>query len=322
MTEDAKRLTTLSNINTARPLVREHLHHTPFVSSSAINQIVGVDLRFKAELFQKTGSFKPRGIMHKIAQLSDEEKQHGVITVSAGNAAQAVAYSATQLGIKSTVIMPANAVESKAKATHDYGARLILHGGMKDLFPKMREIQAAEGQVLVHPFDDLHVIAGHGTLGLELLEDGPTPDVVIVPIGGGGLISGIAAAIKLTNPAVHVVGVEPYGDQAMTLALAAGQPVPVEHIDTIADGLAAPFAGEHTLPHVQAFVDEVVLVDEDQIAQAMRMVMERCKIMPEPAAAASFAALLFKKVDVPEGSNVICVLSGGNVDMALFKRIF
>ena len=320
--EDKQKLVTLDDIRAARSLVREKLHHTPFVSSSGLSQMVDMDLRFKAELFQKTGSFKPRGIMYKISQLTDEEKQRGVITISAGNAAQAVAYAATQLGIKSTVIMPEHAVESKANATRAYGARLILHGTMKDLMPKMREIQDAEGQILVHPFDDPLIIAGHGTLGLELLEDGPTPDVVIVPIGGGGLISGIASAIKLTNPKVRIIGVEPEGAQALTVALAAGHPVPMEKLDTIADGLAAPFAGDYTLPHVQAFVDEVVLVNDAEIAQAMRLIMERCKILPEPAAAASFAALLYEKTPIPKQSKVICVLSGGNVDMALFKKIF
>ena len=315
-------ITTLSNIKAALPLVRKNLHRTPIVSSSALSDMTGVNLRFKAEMFQKTGSFKPRGIMNKISSLSDEEKQRGVITVSAGNAAQAVAYSAAQLGIQSTVIMPEKAAQSKADATRGYGARLILHGTVKDLFPKMREIQAAEGQTFIHPFDDLHVIAGHGTLGLEILEDGPLPAVVFVPVGGGGLISGVAAALKLTNPAIRIIGVEPVGAPGMTNALAAGEAQPLETVDTIADGLAAPFAGNHCLRHVQAFVDEVVLVTDDEIAQAMRLIMERCKLVAEPAAAASFAALLTQKTTVTPGSQVVCVLSGGNVDLALLKRIF
>ncbi len=315
-------LTTLYDIHAAQPLVRENLHRTPIISSTALSDMTGVNLCFKAELFQKTGSFKPRGIMNKISSLSDAEKQRGVITVSAGNAAQAVAYSATQLGINSTVIMPEKAVQSKADATRGYGARLILHGTVKDLFPKMREIQAAEGQTFVHPFDDLHVIAGHGTLGLEILEDGLMPDVVIVPVGGGGLISGVAASLKLSNPAVRVIGVEPVGAPGMTNALAAGESQPLETVDTVADGLAAPFAGDHCLRHVQAFVDEVVLVNDDKIAQAMRLIMERCKLVVEPAAAASFAALLTQKITIAPGAQVVCVLSGGNVDLNLFKRIF
>ncbi|MBZ0300025.1 MAG: pyridoxal-phosphate dependent enzyme, partial [Anaerolineae bacterium] len=281
-----------------------------------------LDLRFKAELFQKTGSFKPRGILNKINSLTDEERKRGVISISAGNAAQAVAFSAARLGIPATVVMPENAVQSKADATRGYGARVILHGTAKDLLPKMQEIQAAEGQIFVHPFDDLHVIAGHGTLGLEILEDEPAPDYVLVGVGGGGLISGVAAAIKRTNPAVKVIGVEPEGAPGMTRSLQENAPHHLDSVNTIADGLAAPFAGDHCLRHVQAFVDQVVLVSDDEIIQAMRLIMERVKVVAEPAAAAGFAAVLTHRVDLPKGSKVVCLLSGGNVDLSLFKRIF
>lgn len=315
-------LTTLDDIIAAQPLVREYLLQTPIVTSQGLNVLTGMNLHFKAEMFQKTGSFKPRGMLNKINSLSDEEKRRGVITVSAGNAAQGVAFAAAKLGIAATVVMPENAVQSKAEATKGYGARVIQHGTVKDLFPKMREIQAAEGQTFVHPFDDLRVIAGHGTLGLEILDDGPTPDIVFVPVGGGGLISGVASAIKLSNPHVRIIGVEPVGAAGMAQALEVGKSVPLERVDTIADGLAAPFAGEHCLRHVQTFVDAVVLVTDDEIAQALRLIMERLKLVAEPSAAASFAALLFHKAEVPRGSEVVCVLSGGNVDLGLFKRIF
>lgn len=315
-------LTTLDNIIAAQPLVRDNLLRTPIVTSQGLNVLTGMNLHFKAEMFQKTGSFKPRGMMNKIDSLTDNEKQRGVITVSAGNAAQGVAFSAGKLDIPATVIMPENAVQSKVEATRGYGARVILHGTVSDLFPRMRKIQATEGQAFVHPFDDLHVIAGHGTLGLEILDDGPTPDVVLVPVGGGGLISGVASAIKLSNPHVKVIGVEPVGAPGMTQALTAGEAVHLDAVDTIADGLAAPFAGDHCLRHVQRFVDEVVLVTDDEIAGAMCLILERLKIVAEPAAAASFAALLFDKVAIAPGSEVVCVLSGGNVDLALFKRIF
>jgi threonine dehydratase len=315
-------LSTLADIQAALPLVRANLHRTPMVSSSNLSQMTGTDLRFKAEMFQKTGSFKPRGILHKINSLSDAERQRGVISISAGNAAQAVAFSAAKLGIPATVVMPENAVQSKAEATRGYGARVILHGTAKDLLPKMQEIQAAEGQTFIHPFDDLHVIAGHGTLGLEIIEDEPAPDYVFVGVGGGGLISGVAAALKLSYPTVKVIGVEPEGAPAMMRSLEANAPQRLESVNTIADGLAAPFAGAHCLRHVQAFVDQVVLVGDNEIVQAMRLIMERCKLVIEPAAAAGFAALLFKKVAVPEGAKVVCVLSGGNVDMSLFARIF
>lgn len=315
-------LITLSDIEAALPLVREHLHRTPLLSSTSLGQITGTDLRFKAEMFQKTGSFKPRGMLNKINSLSDDEKQRGVITVSAGNAAQGVAFAAQKLGIPSIVVMPEKAVPSKAEAARGYGARVVLHGTIKDVFPKMREIVTEEGVTFIHPFDDPLVFAGHGTLGLEILEDGPAPDYVFVGIGGGGLISGAAAAIKLSNPDVKVIGVEPEGAAAMTRGLEAGEPVNIDQINTIADGLAAPFAGTYCLPHIRAFVDQVVLVSEDEIIQAMRQIMERSKLVVEPAAAAGFAALLFNKVNVPQGANVVCVLSGGNVDLGLHKWIF
>lgn len=315
-------LTTLSDIQAALPLVRTSLHRTPLLTSTSLSAMTGVNLYFKAEMFQKTGSFKPRGILHRISSLSDAEKQRGVITISAGNAAQAVAFSAAKLGIQATVVMPENAVQSKVDAARGYGARVILHGSAKDLLPKMQDIQRAEGQTFIHPFDDLHVIAGHGTLGLEILEDQPAPDYVFVSIGGGGLISGVAAALKLRHPPTKVIGVEPEGAPAMTRSLETGQPYHLESVQTIADGLAAPFAGAHCLRHVQAFVDQVVLVSDEEIIQAMRLILERCKLVAEPAAAASLAALLFRKVPVPQGTAVVCVLSGGNADLGLFKRIF
>lgn len=315
-------LATLPDIYAALPLVRQNLHRTPMLGSTSLSQMTGVTLRFKAEMFQKTGSFKPRGILHKINSLSDQEKQRGVITISAGNAAQAVAFAAQKLGIAATVVMPESAVQSKVDAARGYGARVILHGGMKDLLPRMQEIQREEGQILVHPFDDPHVIAGHGTLGLEILDDEPAPDYVFVGVGGGGLIAGVAAAIKQASPAAQIIGVEPVGANVITRSLQQGEPAHMDQLDTIADGLAAPFAGVHTFRHIQAFVDQVVLVADEEIVRAMRLIMERCKLVVEPAAAAGFAALLSKKVEVPQDAKVVCVLSGGNVDLSLLKRVF
>lgn len=312
-------LVTLGDILASRPLVTEKLHRTPMLSSTALGERTGVKLHFKAEMLQKTGSFKPRGILNRMQKLTDAEKSRGVISISAGNAAQAVAYAARQLGIAATVVMPEAATQSKVDATKGYGANVIQHGTGKDLLPKMREIQADQGQIFIHPFDDMDVIAGHGTLGLEILEDVPEVDTAIVPVGGGGLISGIAAAIKLQNPSVKVMGVEPVGSQAMTKSLEQNAVYHLDKSNTIADGLAAPFAGEHTLRHVQQFVDEVVLVTDDEIIDALRLILERCKILPEPSAAASFAALLSGKVTA--SSIVVCVLSGGNVDRSLLKTI-
>jgi len=292
------------------------------ISSKTLGQRVGVNLHFKAEVFQKTGSFKPRGALNKLHNLTVEEKERGIITISAGNHAQGLAYAASLLGIKTTVVMPQTAVKSKIQATKGYGAEVILHGTGKDLMVKCRELMQERDLTLVHPFDDPFIIAGQGTLGLEILEDVSTPpDVVIVPVGGGGLISGVATALKSTDPTIKVVGVEPMVAAAMTQSLQQNSVVSLDKIDTIADGLAAPFAGEYTLAHVKKYVDELVLVSDEEIITALRLILERCKILTEPAGAAGFAALLFEKVTVPKGAQVVCVLSGGNIDRNHLKEI-
>ena len=320
MSESAH-LTTLADIEAARPLLDAHLKRTPLLTSQQLGDVCGVRLRFKAELLQKTGSFKPRGMLNSLQHLDEDAKARGVVTMSAGNAAQALAFAAARLGIAATVVMPQGASRSKAAAAEGYGARVLLHGGMHDLLPKVQELQREEGLTFVHPFDDLRLIAGHGTLGLEVLEDDPAPDLIIVPVGGGGLISGVAAAIRHSRPQTRVVGVEPEGAAAMTHSLDAGAPVRIDLAQTIADGLAAPFAGDHTLRHVQAFVDDVVLVSDEEIAAALGLILERCKLLAEPAAAASFAALLHGKVHAEPGSEVVCVLSGGNVDRSLLRDL-
>ncbi|MFX0203403.1 MAG: threonine/serine dehydratase, partial [Candidatus Hodarchaeota archaeon] len=298
-----------------------HVHRTPIISSTNLGQRIGATLYFKAEVFQKTGSFKPRGALNKLHHLTVEEKEQGVITISAGNHAQGLAYAASLMGINATVVMPQAAVKSKIKATKGYGAEVILHGKGKDLMTKCREIQQDRDLTLVHPFDDPYIIAGQGTIGLEILKDVVTPDVVVVPVGGGGLISGIATAIKSKNPKVKVIGVEPIGAAAMAQSLKQGTVVSLNNIDTIADGLAAPFAGEYTLAHVKKYVDKIVLVSDEEIIAALRLILERCKILTEPAGAAGFAALLFEKVVVPKGAQVVCVLSGGNIDRSYLKEI-
>lgn len=311
----------LNDILKAQRVIADHVHRTPIISSTNLGQRIGVILHFKAEVFQKTGSFKPRGALNKLYHLTVEEKEQGVITISAGNHAQGLAYAASLMGINATVVMPQAAVKSKIKATIGYGAEVILHGTGKDLMTKCREIQQERDLTLVHPFDDPFIIAGQGTMGLEILKDVVTPDVVVVPVGGGGLISGIATAIKSKNPKVKVIGVEPIGAAAMAQSLKQGTVVSLNNIDTIADGLAAPFAGEYTLAHVKKYVDEIVLVSDEEIIAALRLILERCKILTEPAGAAGFAALLFKKVVVPKGAQVVCVLSGGNIDRSCLKEI-
>lgn len=318
---DISPLTTLADIEASRPLLDANLRRTPLHGAQQLGETCGVRLRFKAELLQKTGSFKPRGMLNCLHHLSDAEKRRGVVTMSAGNAAQALAFAAARLDISATVVMPQQASQSKAAATEGYGARVLLHGGMHDLLPKVQQLQRDMGLTFVHPFDDLRLIAGHGTLGLELLEDGPPPDLVIVPVGGGGLLSGVASALKQKRPSTRVVGVEPAGAPALSLSLESGNPERLEQVQTIADGLAAPFAGAHCLRHAQAFVDEIVLVSDEEIASALRLILERCKLLAEPAAAASFAALLHHKVKVEPGAEVICVLSGGNIDRSLLRSL-
>ncbi len=305
-------LVSLDDIRDAERVIAPHIHRTPIVSSAYLGGLVGATLYLKLEMFQKTGSFKPRGVLNKMASLSDEEKSRGVVSLSAGNHAQALAYAATMVGATSIIVMPSGAVRSKIEATLGYGGEVVLTD--EDLLQTALDIQQERGMTLVHPFDDLNTIAGTGTLGLEALEDVPGADVVVCGIGGGGLISGVAAALKLSKPDTRVIGVEPEGAPGMTLALRKGEPVHMESMNTVADGLAAPFVGRHNLNHVRAFVDDVVTVGDEAIVEAMALILERVKTLAEPAGAASCAALLSGKVSLKGDENVLCVLSGGNVD--------
>lgn len=303
----------------AREVIAGRVHRTPVMGSSYLGKQAGVQLCFKLELFQKTGSFKPRGVLNKLHHLSLEDKQKGVITISAGNHGQALAWGATQSGIPSTVVMPATSQRGKVEATRGYGGEVVLTEG--DLLETCMTIQKERGLTLVHPFDDPMIIAGQGTVGLEILEDVPEVDAVVVGIGGGGLISGIATALKAKKPGVKVIGVEPEGASAMAQSLQRGQVVYLDRVDTVADGLAAPFAGQHTLAHVQAHVDDVVIVSDREIVEAMGLILERCKVVAEPAAASTLAALLSGKVSLPQGITVVCVLSGGNIDRERLKTL-
>ncbi len=309
----------LDDIRNAAEVIAPHVHRTPVTSSAYLGGLIGANLHLKLEMFQKTGSFKPRGVLNKMANLSDEEKRRGVVSLSAGNHAQALAYAATMAGAPSVIVMPSGAVRAKVEATRGYGGEVILTDD--DLLQTALEIQRERGMTLVHPFDDLHTIAGTGTLGLELLEDIPQVDVAICGIGGGGLISGVAAALKLQNPDTRVIGVEPEGAPGMTLALEKGEPVHMTALDTVADGLAAPFVGQRNLDHVRAFVDDVITVQDSQIVEAMRLLLERVKALAEPAGAASVAALLSGQVGLLGGESLVCVLSGGNVDSARLAEL-
>ena len=316
---ESNRLVSLGEIRKAASIITPHIHRTPHTSSAHLGGLVGVNLYLKLEMFQKTGSFKPRGVLNKMASLGDGEKRRGVVSLSAGNHAQALAYAATMAGVPSVIVMPTGAVKAKVEATRGYGGEVILTD--EDLLETALEIQRERELTLVHPFDDLNTIAGTGTLGLELLEDVPQIDVVLCGIGGGGLISGVAAVLKLVNPEIKVIGVEPEGAPGMSLALQKGEPVHMTAMNTIADGLAAPFVGHHNLNHVRAFVDDVVTVQDEEIIEAMRLLLERVKVVVEPAGAASYAALLADKVNLDSGANVLCVLSGGNIDSGRLSEL-
>jgi threonine dehydratase len=288
----------------ARSLARR-LHRTPLLSSRALAE----NAHLKAELFQKTGSFKPRGMLNKLASLTDEEKSRGIVTWSAGNAAQGAAYAAAAEGVACTVFMWASANPLKIAATRSYGAEVDLAASSPaEAHERLLEHVERTGQVFVHPFDDPVLQAGHGTLGLELVEDLPDIATVVVPIGGGGLIAGVATALDC-----RVVGVEPEKAPSLTAALDAGEPVRIEP-RSIADGLNAPFTGAGTLAVVRERVDEIVLVTEDEIAEGFRFLYMRAKLACEPAGAAAVGAILAGKVSRPSNEPIVAVVSGGNAD--------
>lgn len=308
-------MVSLSDIHSARGVIANKIVRTPLLHNEALSVRLGRPIYLKLENLQKTGSFKPRGVFTKIAALSDEEKAHGLITISAGNHAQALAFAARASGLRCTVVMPATAPSSKVANTRGYGAEVILHPDHITLLDRMRKEQEKHGYVYVPPFDDPYVIAGQGTVGLEIMEDLPDAAAVIVPIGGGGLIGGIATAVKGINPSTRVYGVEPEGAPGMFNSLATGHAVHLDRVSTIADGLAAPFAGELNYGIVRELVDEVVLVSDDEIAAAVPVLVESAKVVPEPAGAAALGALLVGRVTLPPEGPVVVVVSGGNLDL-------
>jgi threonine dehydratase len=309
----------LEDIQRAQARIGGRVRFTPVMSSATIGAELGVRLVLKAELFQKTGSFKPRGVFNKLLSMDPADRSRGLVSLSAGNHAAALAYGAAAAGATATIVMPAGAMPSKVEATRRYGGEVVQTDG--SLLDACLALQRERDLTMVHPFDDLAVMAGQGTVGLELLEQVPDADMVVVPVGGGGLISGIAAAVKLQHSSVRVVGVEPEGADAMSQSLKQGAPAHLEKVDTIADGLAPPFAGEHTFRHVQQFVDEVVRVTDSEIIDAVQVLLQRCKLAAEPAGAASLAALLAGKISPAAGSTVVCVVSGGNIGLNVLKQM-
>jgi threonine dehydratase len=303
----------LADVEAARERIAGRLHRTPTSSAATLSERAGAEVWLKAELFQKTGSFKPRGVLNKLAQLSDEEKRRGVISISAGNHAQALAYASAQEGIDALVVMWETASPLKVEAARGYGATIDTEApDIPRAFERLDELIESTGRTLVHPYDDPQVMAGQGTVGLELLEDAPDPDAVLVPVGGGGLVSGIATAVKVRKPDARVVAVEPERSRALHESLKAGEPVTVEAA-SIADGLNGPYAGANCVRQCLALGVESVLVSEDELKDAFRFLYSRAKLACELAGAATTAALLAHKAGLEPRQRAVAVVSGGNV---------
>jgi threonine dehydratase len=311
----------IRDIRSAQQRLAGHVHRTPVLGSRTLSERIGATALLKVEAFQRTGSFKVRGVLNRLHHLSAAERERGLVTVSAGNHAQAVAYGAGLERVRAVVVMPEHASPAKVQACRDYGAEVVLHGDVFGAFARMEELREQHDYTLLHPFDDLHVIAGQGTVGAELCDDVSDIDVVIVPVGGGGLLSGVATAVRAIRPHARIIGVEPAGAPAVRRALDAGGPVRLERVDTIADGLGAPMTGPVVLEHVRAVVDDIVIVDDDGIAAALRFLLERCKLLVEPAGAAGVAALMDGTVRVAAGARVGIILSGGNIDLTRLRTL-
>jgi threonine dehydratase len=313
---------TLSSIRETRAILRGRVHHTPLLSSRTAARIAGAAsgarlgddrLYLKAEHLQKTGSFKPRATLARISSLTPDERRRGAITISAGNAGQAYAWAGREAGVHVTVVMPEGAVASKVAACLEYGADVALHGStIAEAFAHLEALREERGLVLVHPFDDPEVLMGNGSCGLEILEDLADVDVVVVPVGGGGLIGGVTVALKESRPEIRVYGVEPIDSDALRKGIAAGEPVRLSP-QSVADGLGAPAAGHLAIGVGRRYLEDVVLIDDTTILAGLRFAVERLKQVLEPAGAAALAAVLVGAVPLREGDRVCVVLSGGNV---------
>ena len=311
----------LADVQRAMKLVGPMVRHTPMKHSATLGELTGSDFYLKLENFQITGSFKVRGALNRIHALSAAEKKKGVVAASAGNHAQGVAYAARKMGVKCTIFMPEEATLAKVRATQSYGADVHLMGkDYQEAYEYAAEFGRKAGAVYVHAFDDPLVMAGQGTLGLEIHEDLPKVDTVLVPIGGGGLISGVATALKGLNPKIKVIGVQAEGASTVAPSLQKGVPISLDHADTMADGIAVRKMSPTTLPIIRKVVDEVVTVDESEIAAAILFLLERVKTVAEGAGAVTLAAAMQGKVDL-KGKTVCAVVSGGNIDMPLVSRI-
>ena len=319
-----ERRVTMDRVRAAGERIAGRIHRTPMLASTTAARLLREAggprladdrLYVKAEHLQRTGSFKTRGTLARLTSLTPEERRPGVITLSAGNAAQAYAWAGREEGVSVTVVMPAGAVRSKVDASLGYGAEVVLHGAhVGETLDKLEELVRERGLRLVHPFDDPEVIAGHASAGVEIIEDLPDVDVIVVPVGGGGLISGVALAAKELRPTVRVYGVEPVASNAMSIALERNEIVRIDPV-SVADGLGAPFAGAWTLETARRYVDEIVLLDDPTILSGLRFAAERMKQVLEPAGAAAIAAVLHGRIPIRDGERVCVVASGGNVEI-------
>lgn len=312
---------TIDDIRAAADRIAPYVHRTPIIESATLSRMTDTSLGLKAENLQRTGSFKARGALNAVMNLTPEQRERGVITLSAGNHGQGLAYAAQLLRIRCVVFMPENAVPTKVAAVEGYGAEARFAPSMETVFARMDEYREEHGLHYVHPFGDPHIIAGQGTVGLEILEDSPNVETIAVCVGGGGLLAGVAVAAKALRPTVRVVGVEPEGAPVVTRSLVAGYPVTIEKITTVADGLAAPFAAPVSQRIIERRVDDVVIVTDEEILAALRLILERTKLLVEPAGAAAVAALLAGKAGAAPGSRTIATLSGGNVDFGTLKQL-
>jgi threonine dehydratase len=306
----------LADIREARERVSDVARHTPLERSRSFSEMSGADLHLKLENFQRTGAFKIRGAMNRIQTLSETEREAGVVTASAGNHAQGVALAASRAGVDATVVMPKFAPVSKVKATRGYGASVRLEGvDYDEAQAYAHQLERDEGRTYVHAFDDPVVMAGQGTLGLEIVDDCPDLDTVVVPIGGGGLISGVAVAIKQQLPDVRVVGVQAEGAASAAKSLEAGEVTEIDSVDTIADGIATRSVGDETLEVMAEYVDEVVTVDDREIALALTLLLERAKTLVEGAGAVALAAVLSDAFEYDDDETIVAALCGGNIDL-------
>jgi|TARA_B100000902_G_C27291915_1_gene907659 threonine dehydratase len=281
-----------------------------------------LDIVFKLELMQKTGSFKARGAINKVLQLSEDERSRGVVAISAGNHAQATSWACTQFGIKSKIIMPHTASQSKIDATKSYGGEVILT--KEKMMDACQELIDKENLSFVHPFDDLDILMGQGTVSLEVINEIKNLDYAFISIGGGGLIAGMGSVLKQINPKIKIIGVEPINSNVMTNSIKSDKPETFDTINnkTIADTLAAPFAGNITFEYVKKYVDDIINVSEDEMIESLRMMIERLKIVPEPSASACFVPIVCNKLNIPYNSKCLVVVCGGNIDLKKIKSLF